>query len=305
MIRSLLFSQFLWVIGCLLCALGCHPQTVLVPRPDGIAPTAADFVVAQQRRLLAVPSLALRGHAELQWIDKTGRHFDDGDFDLILRPPTELSMRVSKLGEKFLWVGGGGGQSWIVLPRENPSRAILRDWPSLPRDADAQKGLALDGIGGLGELMNPSRLIEALGLEPANVSEITDVSWNEVRAAWAFTLPNRRLYARGESLLPVGCDWIDASSRVIATCSLDGFEWVRGDRPVGSPVSSVQSLVATRLQFLVWSGGRCEHDGSADGELSLSAEVPNFGVGKIKTQLFNWDDVKATLRPEVIEGPSP
>jgi hypothetical protein len=28
-------------------------------------------------------------------------------------------------------------------------------------------------------------------------------------------------------------------------------------------------------------------------------------VGKIKTQLFNWDDVKAALRPEVIEGPSP
>ena len=304
MICSRLFSPTVLAIGCLFCALGCHPQTVLVPRPEGIAPTAADFVDAQQRRLLAVPSLALRGHAELQWIDTTGRHFDDGDFDLILRPPTELSLRVSKLGEKFLWVGGGGGQSWIVLPRENPSRAILRDWPSLTPDAVAQKGLALEGIGGLGELMNPSRLIEALGLESANASEITNVSWSEVRAAWAFTLSNRRLYARGESLLPIGCDWIDASAQVIATCTLDGFEWIRGDRPAGFPASSLQTLVATRLHFSVWSSGRHEQDGAADGELSLSAEVPTFGGGKIKNQLFNWDDVKAALRPEVIEGPA-
>ena len=313
MIRSRLFSLFLFsrsflAIGCLLCAISCHPQAVLVPKPDGIAPTSADFVAAQQQRLLAVPSLALRGHAELNWSDTTGRHFDDGDFDLILRPTNELSLRVSKLGEKFLWVGGGGGQSWIVLPRENPSRAILRNWPSSPSVGGGQKGLSvvgMGGLGGLGELMEPARLIEALGLASTNASEISSVAWSEVRGAWAFTLPNRRLYARGESLLPVGCDWIDATSQVIATCQLDGFEWMRGDRPVGSPASSVQALVATRLQFSVWSAGRHEQDGAADGNLSLSAEIPTFGGDKIRTQLFNWEDVKTALRPEVIEGPEP
>ncbi len=303
-----LFSRSFLAIGCLLCAIGCHPQAVLVPRPEGISPTAADFAVAQQQRLLAVPSLALRGHAELKWIDTTGRHFDDGDFDLILRPANELSLRVSKLGEKFLWVGGGGGQSWIVLPRENPSRAILRNWPSAPSIGGVRQGLSVVGMGGLGglsELMEPARLIEALGLASTNASEISNVSWSETRGAWAFTLPNRRLYARGESLLPVGCDWIDATSQVIATCTLDGFEWIRGDRPVGSPASSVQALVATRLQFSVWAGGRHEQDGDADGELFLSAEVPTFGGDKIRTQLFNWEDVKSALRPEVIEGPEP
>ncbi len=303
-----LFSRSFLAIGCLLCAIGCHPQAVLVPRPEGISPTAADFAVAQQQRLLAVPSLALRGHAELKWIYTTGRHFDDGDFDLILRPANELSLRVSKLGEKFLWVGGGGGQSWIVLPRENPSRAILRNWPSAPSVGGVRQGLSVVGMGGLGglsELMEPARLIEALGLASTNASEISNVSWSETRGAWAFTLPNRRLYARGESLLPVGCDWIDATSQVIATCTLDGFEWIRGDRPVGSPASSVQALVATRLQFSVWAGGRHEQDGDADGELFLSAEVPTFGGDKIRTQLFNWEDVKSALRPEVIEGPEP
>ena len=308
MICSRLFSPNLLAIGCLFCAIGCHPQTVLVPRPEGISPTAADFVAAQQQRLLAVSSLALRGHAELRWNDTTGGHFDDGDFDLILRPPTELSLRVSKLGEKFLWVGGGGGQSWIVLPRENPSRAILRDWPSAPSVGGVRKGLSvigIGGLGGLGELMEPARLIEALGLASTSASEISSVTWSEARGAWAFTLPNRRLYARGESLLPVGCDWMDATSQVIATCTLDGFEWMRGDRPGGSPASSVQALVSTRLQFSVWAAGRHKQDGSADGELSLSAEVPTFGGDKIKTQLFNWEDVKAALRPEVIEGPEP
>ncbi len=305
MIRSHLFSPSFWAIGCLICAMSCQRQVVLVPKPDGIAPTANDFVAAQQRRLLAVPSLSLRGHVELKWIDSTGRHFDDGDFDLILRPPTEFSLRVSKLGEKFLWVGGGGGQSWIVLPRENPSRAILRQWPTLPKVVGSPNGLSIQGLGGLGELMEPARLIEALGLAPANESEISSVSWSEVRGAWAFTLPNRRQYARGESLLPIGCDWTDATSQVIATCTLEGFEWIRGDRPVGSPASSSQALVATRLKFSVWSAGRHEQVGAPDGELSLSAEVPTFGAEKIKPQLFNWDDVKAALRPEVIEGTQP
>ncbi len=302
---SRLLSLNAGVIGIILCALGCHPQIIRVPQPLGDVPTADDFVAAQQRRLIAVPTLALRGHAELRWSDKTGRHFDDGDFDLIVRPPSDLSLRVSKLGEKFLWVGGGGGQSWIVLPRENPSRAILRSSSQVSKSGAISSDIDHGELGDLGIFMEPARLIEAFGLAKVERQEVSNISWNEVRGAWQFTLPHRRIYARGESLLPVGCDWTNAASEVIAMCALDGFEWIRGDRPVGSPSSSVQALVATRLQFSIWSQARLEQSGAPDGELLLAAEEPSYGGEKIRPQLFNWDDVKAALRPEVIEGPQP
>ncbi|MSR44176.1 MAG: hypothetical protein EXS15_02310 [Phycisphaerales bacterium] len=286
-----------WWVAVPVCVLGCSPTTINIAKPDGAAPSAEEFSRAQSQRIHAIPSLALRGHAELHWSDTKGRHFDDGDFDLILRPPSELSLRLSKVGEKFLWVGGGGGQSWMVFPRESPPRAVLREWdahsPAAPQDSTDLRGVE--------HLMDPVRVMEALGVAAVSPSEVTAIDWDGKRGAWVFTLPNRRMFARGESLLPVGCDWLNATDQVVASCALDGFEWIRGDRPSGAPPASTQPLVATRIHFSIWSKGRTATDGSPDGELLLAASEPAFGAERIRPQLFNWDDVRDALRPEVVE----
>jgi len=291
-------------IAAIFSAAACAPKTVRIAQPEGPIPTAQECATAQQDRLRAVPSLALRGHAEFRWKDKSGAHFENGDFDWLVRPPSDLSLRISKLGEKFLWVGAGGNRSWIVLPKNSPSTAIVHEGAGSLCDfmdsMDSMQG-RLD-IGALGMLMDPARLIEAIGLAPIRASEVSSISWSETRAAWVFTLPNRRVYMRGESFLPVGCDWLNSAGQVVATCYLDGFEWIRGDRPVGSPSTTVQPLVATRLRFSIWSNRRCQKDGDADGELSIAAQDPSFGSERIRPQLFDWDAVKAALRPEVIDG---
>ncbi len=282
----------------ILCSVGCPPKVTRIPQPVGSIPTAMDFVVAQQRRVQAVPSLSLRGHAELQWRDEKGRHFDDGDFDLVVRPPSDLSLRVGKLGEKFLWVGAGGGHSWIVLPRESPSRAVIRDWNESESSHEMSMGIGVTGLDGV---IEPRRLIEALGLANVTEGDISAIGWDEIRGAWCFTLLNRRAYARGETLLPIGCEWLNLEMRVVGSCTLDNFEWIRGTWPIGSPPSSVQALVPTRIRFALWSQGRRELDEEPGGEIKLSAQEPSFGGDRIRPQLFNWDDVKAALRPEVIE----
>ncbi|MSQ89989.1 MAG: hypothetical protein EXS01_01150 [Phycisphaerales bacterium] len=302
MIRARAACVAIWVVALVLCAAGCPPQVVRVPQPPGAIPTAADFQRAQEQRLLAIPTLALRGHAALQWTDGRGGHFDDGDFDFIARPPVELSLRLSKLGEKFLWVGGGGGQAWVIFPRESPTRAILRRWTD-----GGDRGAALDGLelGGIESLLEPGRMMEALGLSRIDSAAIKQIAWDERRGGWSFELPGRVIFARGESLLPVGCNWTNALGKVLASCTLEGFEWIRGERPVGSPPAAVQPLVATRIRFSIWSQGRCEGDGPPSGELALAAQEPSFGTDRMRPQLFNWDDVRAALRPEVIEGLKP
>ncbi len=286
------------LVVCIACVQGCCEKSLRILAPEGPAPTAEQFAQAQSKRLDALSSLALRGHAELRWRDASGGHFDDGDFDLLVRPPREMSLRLSKLGEKILWVGAGDGQWWIVFPRDRPSRAILQPWtadgsPRARQSAVDEKGLS--------QLLVPTRLLEALGLSGVRALDVRSVSWDEMRAAWVFTLADRRVFARGESLLPIGCEWLDATGAVVASCTLDGFEWVRGERALPAGSHSSQQLVATRIEFSVWSNGRTSADGQSDATCALAAEVPSYGVDRLKPQLFNWPDVAAALRPELVE----
>ncbi|MSR28141.1 MAG: hypothetical protein EXS03_01005 [Phycisphaerales bacterium] len=288
----------LW-LGCALAMVACqNPQ--VTPRPDGAAPTGADLATMQNKRIAALSTLALRGHAEVRWRDSDGSHFDDGDFDLIARPPSEVSFRISKLGERILWIGGGGGEWWTVFPKERPSRAILRPWNAAASVKDD------DGVdGSLSTIVAPARLFEALGLVPIAETEVRAVVWDEVRGAWKFTLASRRLFVRGESLLPVGCEWLDELGEVIATCELDSFEWPTGTREAGARALEVHPLVPTRITVSAWTRGRGVRHGPPDAKVSLAAETPSFGADRIKPQLFRWTDVQAALRPEVIEDRSP
>lgn len=286
-----------WLLVALTLA-ACCPTTLHVAAPDGPAPTPERFVQAQVARVAALGSLALRGHAELTWRDASGGHFDDGDFDLLVRPPVEMSLRVSKLGEKIVWVGAGDGNWWIVFPRERPSRALLRPWSAQQPVADMGAGADEQG---LSALLVPTRLFEALGVSSVRSDEVRSIDWDGTRGAWRIALGDRQIFARGETLLPVACEWFDAKERIFARCTLEGFEWVRGERPVGSAPDSSQPLVATRINFEIWTRGRCVSDGPPDSACALAAEVPSYGLDRIKPQLFNWPDVQAALRPEVVE----
>ena len=277
--------------------LGGCAKTERILRPEGPAPTAQSLALAQQHRLAAVSTLSLRGHAEISWRDNDSAHFDDGDFDLVARPSNALSLRVSKLGERILWIGGGDGEWWTVFPRERPSRAILRPWGS----SSDSSGRASGPTDSLAAIAAPMRLFEALGLAPIAESEVTAISWDETRGSWRFDLKGRRIFARGESLLCVASEWVDEEGEVRATCELSEFLWPSGEREPGSRQLEVQPLVATRVTFAAWEGGRRKRDGAPDAELKLAAEAPTFGVDRVRPQLFRWSDVEKALRPEIVE----
>ncbi len=285
-----------WLLGGVIAALVSCDTTQVVPRPAGQAPTAVDFAARQEIRVCAISTIALRGHAEIRWKDESGSHFDDGDFDLVARPPSEMSLRVSKLGERILWVGAGGDEWWTVFPKDKPSRAILRPWTSTP----SAKHEALDGS--LADLIYPARIFESIGLAKVTADAVTGIDWDSSRGGWRFDLADRRIFTRGESLLPVECEWVDEHGAVVAVCELSAFAWPTGEREAGSRPLESQPLVATRIRIAAWPRGRGAQDAPAEAELLLSAETPSFGADRAKPQLFRWEDVARALRPEVIQG---
>ncbi len=276
----------------------CSPRE-LETQPDGPPPGPSEIARLQRARIDALSSFALRGHAEVSWRDRTGSHFDDGDFVLMARPPEESSLRISKLGERVLWIGSGEGQWWTIFPRETPSRAILRPWP---RASSEQATVGVDGT--LAGILAPARLFEALGLSSIDEKDVRTVAWDGARGAWMIELPHRRVFARGESLLPVGVEWENGAGEVIASCELEAFVWPSGDRPAGAPEAEVKPLLATRMRIAAWGPHGSTRE-RPDAVATLAAEAPSFGAESIKPQLFRWQDVEAALRPEVVERASP
>lgn len=281
------------------CIAVCCASPQGVSQPDGPVPTAQQWADAQERRAAAVPSLSLRGHADFEWRDSAGQHFDDGDFDIIFRAPSELCMRLSKLGQKALWIGSGGGQAWVIFLNEKPVRAMHRlVHPAGPAPKGAPAGLG-DAMPGIERFFDPDRLAEALGIGRATAADVQSIAWDGDRAAWAIVLTGRRVFVRGESLLPIGIEWLDASGAVTASCTLGAFEWLRSEQAIAASESS-KPLVPTRIRVEVWSGGRTRAQGTPDGVLQLAAAEPTDAAARIKPQMFSWDDVRGSTRPEVI-----
>ncbi len=74
-----------------------------------------------------------RGVMEFRWSDDDGKHMEQGDVDFWKRG-TQVSLRISKLGELLLWFGGNGDQTWMfdlmekdTTLRINDNRAMFSD----------------------------------------------------------------------------------------------------------------------------------------------------------------------------------
>ena len=159
----------------LACALAaCAPRQAAGPvggAPAHEAPRAealptADAIAASERvRVGELRVLAARGVTEFRWRDGAGDHFEQGDADLRWCDGRGYAVSVSKLGERYGWVGSDGRRWWQFFLKGEPS--TLR-WGALGASAAAPG--AADGDpgtdGGWRELASgtPSPLL--LGLRP-------------------------------------------------------------------------------------------------------------------------------------------
>jgi hypothetical protein len=266
-----------------------------VPQPQGPAPDAAAVAAAQKARLAAIPTLAMRGVAELGWTDDAGTHAEDGDFELVLRAPMDTSLRVTKFGERVMWAGSGNGQWWLFEPKAQPSRVTV-----------GAVDEAADGEGLLG-LMRPGQLLATLGLQPIEESDVRQVEWDARAGCWRtlvdFNGVPMAIELRHASLLPISVEWMDAQGRVRMRSELSAFAWPGAEESVTRP----GALVATRVSVSVFdppAEATLIREGRAPSPratLALSAGTPTDGSARIRDRLFDFESLRAALKPEVTQ----
>lgn len=279
------------VAACALCAC----DTVRpVPQPEGPPPDAAAVAQAQRARLSSIPTLAMRGVAELRWTDDSGAHLEDGDFELVLRAPLDTSLRVTKFGERVMWAGSGNGQWWLFEPRAQPSRATVGAIES-PDDAD-----------GLLALMRPAHLLATLGLRPIDAAEVREVAWDPRAGCWRASVQQgssrMSVELRHASLLPVGVDLLDANGNVQVRSEMSAFAWPGAEGSVTRPGALVPTRITVSMfdppaDIALVREGRAP---APQATLSLSAAPPTDGAARIRDRLFDFESLRAALKPESV-----
>jgi len=248
---------------------------------------------AQKARLAAIPTLAMRGVAELGWTDDAGTHVEDGDFELVLRAPLDTSLRVTKFGERVMWAGSGNGQWWLFEPKAQPSRVTVG---SVDATADSE---------GLLGLMRPGQLLATLGLQPIGESDVRDIQWDSRAGCWRAAVERdgmpMSIELRHASLLPIAVEWMDAQGRVRMRSDLSAFAWPGAEESVTRP----GALVATRVSVRAFdppADAALVRDGRGPpprATLALNAGTPTDGSARIRERLFDFESLRAALKPEV------
>ncbi|MBU3728899.1 MAG: hypothetical protein FGM37_06585 [Phycisphaerales bacterium] len=267
-----------------------------VPQPDGPAPDAAAVADAQRARLSAIPTLAMRGVAELRWSDESGAHMEDGDFELVLRAPLDTSLRVTKFGERVMWAGSGGGRWWLFEPKAQPSRVTVG---TVDVTGDG------DGSGLIG-LMRPARLLATIGLRPIEASQVQSIEWDSGAGCWRALVRQgsgmMSVELRHASLLPVAVEWLDREGKVQLRSELSSFAWPGAEEAVTRPGALVPTRIAISM-FEPAADASLVRDGrapAAQATLALVASAPTDGAARIRDRLFEFESLRAALKPEVV-----
>ncbi len=176
--RALALGVFALWIGAVPVGCRCVPPAD-PPSPAPSAVTAGDIQRAELARVGGLTRLHARGVAELKTKDHQGEHFDQGDVDVRWNPSLGLAASLSKLGDRWMWIGSDATQWWSFDLKSKPT--VLRTG----KLTSAKAGLAP----ALPWLLGLRPLVPASGAELALVK-------NELRVA----------VATPQGLLPEGAE---------------------------------------------------------------------------------------------------
>lgn len=103
---------------------GCCHNSCQSPRDNTVDPTLATATAiaqAEQSRVGQLARLHGRGVAEFRTKDEKGEHFDQGDIDLRWNPALGMAASVSKLGDRWSWIGSNTTHWWVFELKSDPT----------------------------------------------------------------------------------------------------------------------------------------------------------------------------------------
>lgn len=279
---------------------GCRTTDAVEAAPDGTAviPPAqpfaerwAEVTTAQARRLQALDQFYASGQIELRWRDEKGNHFEYGRGEFFFRAPDETALSLTKVGERFLWVGSAGGARWMFDLRERAPTLWLIGGEG-PIEGAVEVVAASSGPLDLRRLS----LVDALGLFPLPAAEDLDAVLDDgdpIVVEFEGDGGPLRVSVDAATRRPQRVEVLDDEGLVVLRSDLARFEPVdRPGRPPGNRPTFPNSVLIETA------------DDAADRqEVRLFLEPDPRGETRIVDRLFQLDGLVASLRPVRVVRP--
>lgn len=282
--------------GAMLAALnGCTTSPINDGKPSpaalGAPPAYRELAEQHNTRLAEVVGFYTTANVEVTWVDEKGtRQREVGEGNLIFSRPDQVALTFRKLGEVYLWLGGGPERSWMFWGGEISRAFIARNENVLNTACEAFPIPLL-----------PAELIDLYGVFawPAEAVEggLITVAGDEARQAWVVTTPGRwsrrRVWLNSKDWRPIRVELFDgATGRVWAASELSEYKEmeIRGVAPGRRP------FMPTRVQV---RAGESQVEGVVSLTLFNPADVP-AGHTQIKPTLFDFEAIRRNMRPHEV-----
>jgi len=260
--------------------IGCgSPGPVAKPPPFG--PVAyQDLIRRYNYNLDGMTRLWARAVVELTWHDKKGRHYEQGDGNLIVVLPDKVALSIGKLGHQGMWVGCNSRRYWLFDLRGDDKTLYWGRHTGASRRSTTQFPLPI----------HPLDLVVLTGMIPIDLNSKPAPKLKRIDGDYACIVGSpdgsRRTWIDVKTARPVRIDLSDAQGVVTATSRLSRWEPVtlEGVAPGDYP------WIATRLELSV---------ADENGEMTLFLSDPTDGRAdnRIKDQVFDLDQLTRIFKP--------
>lgn len=259
--------------------VGCPPVSPGAHEPPPEMPGYADLVARYNQNLVRVDRLWARAVVELHWRDEDGKHFEQGDGNLIIVPSDKVALSIGKLGQPLLWAGCNGQRYWLFdLHEQRISYVGLHDRVAKPRAQPSPLPF------------QPLDLIQLTGITP--IGEAPDgpspaVNWDDGHYMIEPPGQHRRVWIDPATARPVRIDLLDADGYSRIVCRLSRWEpmFITGIAPGGFP------WLATRLEVAL-----VDREGTMT--LYLSDLTDGQDEGRIREEAFDLNYLIKVFKPE-------
>lgn len=268
----------LWTV-ILLNIAGCVAPQERPAQPPPNLPAYHELAARHNANLDRIDRLWARAVVELHWQDRKGKHFEQGDGNLMVILSDRVALSVGKLGNAMLWAGCDDTRYWLFDLRDEPLVYVGSHAAAYHRDP-------LD----LPIQVRPLDLVQLTGLVPIPPSPpgvTPKVDWNN--GCYLIKPPGqqRRLWLDPQTARPKRIELLTPAGQSRVICRLSRWErmTIAGTPPGGFP------WVATRMQM------QLTDDEDATVTLFLSEPSDGRENNRIKFKAFNLDHLVKVFKP--------
>jgi len=237
-----------------------------------------ELAAQHDKNLARINQLWARAVVELHWKDEQGKHFEQGDGNLMVVLPNRVALSIGKLGNTMLWVGSDNNRYWLFDLRDEPHVYV-----GSHAAADHRNPLNLPIP------VRPLDLIQLTGLVPITPpppGATPKVDWDE--GCYLIEPPGqqRRLWLDPQTARSTRIELLTAAGQSRVVCRLS--RWRRmtldGIAPGGFP------WVATRMEIQLIGE-------DATVTLFLSEPTDGRADNRIKPRAFSLDHLTQVFKP--------